>query len=262
MKLLGHLLLALCLWPHAARPVVAEPDLPSTGVMSADVNHGMNPELDYGRFTGRVSDKDDAGRIFKVKVENNNAKFFRAGDVLYFRVQGREDHQKCKGFVRNVEDFYFSRHVENLTPCWEEKAGYFRRGTVLAFESEVLATRIFEASKYRDILLVRKEDFLKQLNGINHFLWTFDQQKVKVAADYDTRIIEMQKARQKAIDDLIQQKQEQLAVQTELMKRLNELDASLKFYQVERQELLTDRWNLDHDMALPVGQRPQETKQQ
>ena len=83
-----------------------------------------------------------------------------------------------------------------------------------------------------------------------------------MAADYDARIVEMQRARQKALDDLIQQKQEQLLVQGELMKRLNEMDASLKFYQIERRELLTDRWNLDHDQALPVGQRPQELKKE
>lgn len=263
MKLLGHLLLLLIVtWTPASWGVVAEPALPDGGVVSADVNHGMSPDLDYGNFTGRVSDKDADERVFKVNVENNNAKFFRAGDTVYFRVQGRETRQKCKGFVRNVEDFYFSMHVENLSPCWEESAGYFRRGTVLKFESAVLEARIYEATKYRDILLLRKEDFLRQLNGINHFLWTFDQQKVKVAADYDARIVEIQRARQKALDDLIQQKQEQLQVQSELMKRLNEMDASLKFYQIERRELLTDRWNLDHDQALPVGQRPQEIKKE
>ncbi len=126
----------------------------------------------------------------------------------------------------------------------------------------MLEGRVFEATKYRELLILRKDDFLKQLNGINHFLWTFDQQKVKVAADYDQRIVEMQKARQKALDDLIQYKQEQLVLQAELMGKLNELDAALKFYQVERRELLTDRWNMDHDMALPVGQRPQDPKKE
>jgi hypothetical protein len=49
-------------------------------------------------------------------------------------------------------------------------------------------------------------------------------------------------------------------LQNELMKKLNELDESLHFYRVERQELMTDRWQLDHDQGLPMGQRPQVIK--
>lgn len=254
-----QLALALCLAAPTAWAVFPEPELPSSGVLSPDVNHGMDPSIDYGVFTGRVSDKDDAGRVFKVQVENNNSKFFRAGDVVYFRVQDREG-AKCKGFVRTVEDHYFAMHVENLDPCWPDT--YFRRGTVLRFESPVLAQRVFEASQFRQIVLARKDDFLRQLNGINHFLWNFDQEKVKVAADFDARILEMQTAKQRALDDLVHQRQEKTVLQGELMKRLNETDEALRFYRVERRELLTDRWNLDHDMSLPVGQRPQELRKE
>lgn len=257
MKHLGHYLLLLI--TTAAWSSNYEPDFPDQGFLSKDMNHKMDPSLDYSRFMGRVTDKDDSGRIFKIKVENNNAKFFRAADVVYFRVQGFDKGERCKSFVKNVEDYYFTVYVENLNPCWNEKE-YFKRGTILQFESEVLSSRVFEAMKYRELLVKRKEDFLRQLNGINNFLWTFDQQKVKVAADYDERIVEMQKARQKALDDLIQMKQEQMNIQTELMRKLNELDGSLKYYQIERQELLTDRWNMDHDAGLPVGHRPQELK--
>lgn len=260
MSLLGQSGLALLmLFSATALAVPVEPDFPRAGVMSPDVNDGMDPKLSYEVFTGRVSDKDDSGRIFKVKAENNNAKFFRAGDTLYFKVQQHPDGNKCKAFVRNVEDFYFTMYVENLEPCWEREQ-YFPRGMVLVFDSPVLADRVFEASKYRDTLILRKEDHLKQLNGINHFLWTFDQQKIKVAADYDARILELQRQKQTALDDLITQKQEQINLQSVLQKKLTEMDESLKFYRVERQELITDRWNMDHDMALPVGQRPQEMK--
>ena len=264
MKRLGHVLLGslfigTCIFSSLAISSNYEPDFPQEGFLSKDMDHKMDPAIDYSRFVGRVTDKDDSGRIFKIKVENNNAKFFRSADVVYFRVQGFEKRDRCKSFVKNVEDFYFTVYVENLNPCWSEKE-YFKRGTILQFESNVLSTRVFEAMKYREMLVNRKNDFLKQLNGINNFLWTFDQQKVKVAADYDQRIVEMQKARQKALDDLIQMKQEQMNVQTELMRKLNELDGSLKYYQIERQELISDRWNMDHDAGLPVGHRPQELK--
>lgn len=236
--------------------VVIDPNLPDKGVLDADNRGIIDPTVDYERFSGRVSDKDDSQRIFKIQVENNNTKFFRAGDQVLFKVNLQDRRDYCKGFVRSVEDFHFSIYVESLGPCYSTSE-YFRRGTVLNFYSKVLAERVFEASKYRDQLVVRKEDFLRQLNDINHFIWTFDQQKVKTAAQYDEEINRMQREKRKALDDLITLKQERLVLQNELMRKLNELDDSLLFYRVDRQELMTDRWNLDHDTGLPFGQRPQ-----
>lgn len=261
MRTFGHFWLGFFLFLKAASAVVIVPNLPSAGVLSPDNRNVIDPNVDYERFSGRVSDKDDNGRIFKIHVENNNTKFFRAGDSVQFKVALRETNDWCKGFVRSVDDFYFTIYVESLRPCFS-KSDYFRRGTALNFFSPTLALRVFEASKYREQLIMRKEDFLRQLNGINHFLWTFDQQKVKLAADYDEKINELQRLKRKALDDMINLKQERLVLQNELMNKLNELDDSLKFYRVERQELLTDRWHLDHDQGLPFGQRPQKVKQE
>jgi len=151
-------------------------------------------------------------------------------------------------------------YVESLAPCFSTTE-YFKRGTVLNFYSKVLALRTFEASRYREQLIVRKEDFLKQLNDINHFIWNFDQIKVKRAAEFDEEINRLQREKRKALDDMITLKQEKLVLQNELMKKLNELDESLLFYRVERQELMTDRWETDHDQGLPFGQRPQKIRQ-
>jgi hypothetical protein len=258
MKTFGHLVWGL-FFLGAAHAVTIVPNLPSEGVLGPDNRAAIDPNVDYERFSGRVSDKDDTSRIFKVKVENNNTKFFRAGDKVEFKVNLQENREYCQGFVRNVEDFHFTIYVESLAPCYSSDE-YFRRGTVLNFYSKQLALRVFEASKYREQLVLRKEDFLKQLNGINHFIWTFDQQKVKTAADYDQKINDLQREKRKALDDLITLKQERLVLQNELMSKLNELDESLLFYRVERQELMTDRWNLDHDAGLPFGQRPQDMK--
>lgn len=244
-----------------AQAVVVVPNLPDDGVLDPPNRNSIDPNVDYERFSGRVSDKDDASRIFKIQVENNNTKFFRAGDQVLFKLNLKEKEEFCKGFVRSVEDFHFTIFVESLAPCYSSTE-YFRRGTVLNFYSKTLALRVFEASKYREQLVLRKEDFLKQLNDINHFLWTFDQQKVKTAADYDEEINRLQREKRKALDDMITLKQERLVLQNELMKKLNELDESLLFYRVERQELMTDRWNSDHDLGLPVGQRPQQMKRQ
>ncbi|MGE3610921.1 MAG: hypothetical protein AB7I27_15125 [Bacteriovoracaceae bacterium] len=233
--------------------------LPDSGVVDPENRGAIDPNVDYEHFSGRVSDKDETGRIFKIHVENNNTKFFRPGDGVQFKVNLQEKKEFCKGFVQTVEDFYFTMKVEALRPCFSTEE-YFRRGTVLNFYSPTLANRVLEATKFREQLVIRKEDFLKQLNDINHYLWSFDQEKVKTAAKYDEEINRLQREKRKALDDLVTVKQEKLTLQNELMKKLNELDESLLFYRVERQELLTDRWQLDHDLGLPVGQRPQKTK--
>jgi len=244
-----------------AQGVTITPNLPAEGVLGPENNHSIDPSVDYERFSGRVSDKDDSGRIFKVQVENNNTKFFRSGDEVLFKVNLMEKRDFCKGHVRSVEDFYFTVYVETLRPCYSTEE-YFRRGTVLNFFSKTLASRVYEASKFREQLILRKEDFLKQLNDINHFIWTFDQQKVKTAVKYDEEINRLQREKRKALDEMVTLKQERLVLQNELMKKLNELDESLNFYRVERQELMTDRWQSDHDVGIPVGQRPQMLKTQ
>jgi len=262
MKTFGHygavIFLFLAITVNA---VTVVPNLPEAGVLAPDNHDAIDPNVDYEKFSGRVTDKDDSSRIFKIKVENNNSKFFRAGDKIQFKVNLQEKKDYCTGFVRSAEDFHFTIFVESLAPCYPDSE-YFKRGTSLNFYSKVLGRRVLEASHYREQLVLRKEDFLKQLNDINHFVWTFDQQKVKKAAEYDEEINRLQRQKRKALDDLITLKQERLILQTELMKKLNELDESLLFYRVERQELMTDRWNVDHDLGLPVGQRPQTVREQ
>jgi hypothetical protein len=258
MRHLGHLLL-LIFFCSSVQAVLVEPDFPPEGVMSQDFNHQMDPGLDYAHFIGRVTDKDDTGRIIKIRVENNNTKFFRVGDPVYFHIQEHKKSARCKGHVRNVEDYYFTLYVDNFLACWN-KDQYFKRGTILVMESQVLADRVFEAMKFREILINKKKDFLAQLNQINNFLWNFDVEKSKKAAEFDAELLQMQKRRQKFLDDLTQSKQEQIRLQSELMQKLNEMDHQLKFYQIERQELMSDRWNMDHDAGLPVGHRPQKLK--
>ena len=239
--------------------ILSIPNLPSQGVVESDNEAAIDPEVDYEHFIGRVTDKDKTGRILKIKVENNNTKFFRAADILYFKINSKDSEMPCKATVRSVEDYYFIIYVSDLTKCWP-KDRYFPRGMQLNFTSTTLAQRVFTASKYRDVLIQRKEGHLKQLNKINNFLWTYDQQKMKTAAEYDEKINELRRKKQLAIDNLLQSKQESLLLQVELVKKLDAIDESLKHYKVERNEQITDRWNLDHGVSLPVGQRPQKLK--
>ena len=261
MKCFGEKLLFLLLLMATTHSLAVSitPVLPNEGVVDADNNSFIDPNVDYSVFFGRVTDKDKTGRILKVRSENNNTKFLKAGDIVYFKVNEHDYGKYCKASVRSVEDFFFSMFVQDFSACWDMKQ-YFPRGQMLNFTSKLMEQRVFEASHFREILLLRKEGYISQLSKINHFLWTYDQQKIKVAAEYDERINEILREKQKALDNLIQKKQENILLQSELKGRLTSLDESLNHYKIERQEPITDRWNMDHGTNLPFGRRPMEMK--
>ncbi len=216
----------------------------------------LDPTHNYADFTGRVSDRNDQSQILKVSSENRNIRFFRAGDLVEFRLASQEKSRLCEGYVRSIEEGFFVMFVKDLNRCFSSDA-FFRRGTMLVFRSERLAERVLEASKYRVVLVKRRRDFFEQLNRINHFVWSFDQERVKVAADYDRRILALQEEREQALTGLIKTKQDNLRLQTELKSQLDHLDRDLDFYRISKDQLLVDRWHLDHDVGLPVGERPQ-----
>ena len=258
MKYFGEFIL-LSLLACNALATILTPDLGEKDTVGLPNNNFIDKRVDYSNFMGRVTDKDDTGRILKVKVQNNNSKFFKAGDIVYFKVNNHSDRSLCKASVRSVENYYFSIYVQDFEACWGQDK-YFPRGTQLNFKSDLLATRVLEGSEYRKLLILRKDGFLTQLNEINNFLWTFDQQKLKTAIEYDKRINELLREKQLALDNLIGKKQENLRLQKELVSKLDTIDQSLDHYKVERQDYLLDRWNMDHDQDLPVGRRPQKIK--
>jgi hypothetical protein len=216
----------------------------------------FEPGVDYSVFTGRVTDRDQTSNILKISSENRNIRFFRAGDEVTFRLASEQRSRPCEGNVRSIEEGHFVIFVRDLNRCFNPEA-YFRRGTMLVLQSERLANRLYEASKYRVLLISRRRDYFEQLNRINHFIWSYDQERVKVAADYDRRILELQQAKDRAMTGLTKTKQDNLRLQRELMVQLDELDRDLDFYRISRDELHVDRWHLDHDAGLPVGRRPQ-----
>ena len=217
-----------------------------------------NKETDYSKFTGRVTDRNEAGNIFKVSTENKNFKFFRIGDWVEFKI-AKIDMPYCESYIRKVDDEHFVIYVKDLSKCWEED-DYFRRGTMLFFDSPVLKRRVMEASKYRSMLLKRREDFLKQLNGINYFVFNYNEERIKVGTLYDRKIEELKKAKQNAFDHLLTKRRDQLRLQRELAFNLDKIDKEVEFYRVENSELFADRWHLDHDLGIPVGRRPQKHK--
>jgi hypothetical protein len=218
----------------------------------------FDQERNYAVFTGRVTDRDINTNILKISSENANIKFFRAGDLVRFKVV-KAGRGFCEGYVRSVEDGYFVIYLKDIFPCFGSKK-YFRRGTLLTFDSNRLEQRIGNASQYRVVLIKRKKDFFKQLNNVNHFLWSFDQQKVLTAIDYDRKILKLKKAKENALELLIHSKQDKIRLQKELVFRLDSIEKDLSFYRIDNTELYIDRWHLDHDLGLPVGRRPQKVK--
>ena len=223
-----------------------------------NIDSWYDKQYDYSQFTGRVTDRDKSANILKISSEDKNIKFFRAGDQVNFTVASK-DTDFCQGYVRNVEEKFFVIFVKDLYSCWEN-GDYFRRGTLLHLRSKQLSGRVREASKYRLVLLKRKRDFFKQLNNVNHFIWSYDQQKILTASDYDLKIVEIEKGKQKALEMLVAKKKDQIRLQKELIRRLSELDEELNHYRIERDDLLVDRWHLDHDLGVPVGKRPQKLR--
>lgn len=211
--------------------------------------------VDYSRFIARVTDRDESATTFKVYSTNKNIKFFRSGDkIRFFPASVKQDY--CIGYVRGREENYFTMYVKNISSCWIIDK-YFRRGTMIKVYSDVLAKRVKDASMHRIVLLKRRKDFLKQMNEINHFSWSYDEQRVQVAARYDQKILEIERAKREALDSLMTRKSESSTLSQGLSYKLDNLDKDLDFYRVEPGVIEGDRWHEDHDLGHPVDNRPQ-----
>lgn len=220
-----------------------------------DIDSFYDPNIDYSLFNGRATDRDETASVLKIYSENKNTRFFKSGDQVLFQVH-RSGTPWCQGFVRKVDGDYFVLFIKDIFSCWKEK--YFRRGTRLNFKAKILAKRVKEASSFRVLLMKKKRDYFKQLNEINHFIWNYDQKKIQVAAEYDKKILEIQRKKSFALDELIEKKKDQINIQRELIFRLSNIDEDLNFYRVRNDETSLDRWQKDHDLGLPVGRSPQE----
>jgi hypothetical protein len=227
--------------------------------LKVDADSFYDQAMDYSKFSGRVTDRDATGSIVKVSSETKNIRFFHAGDLVEFKIQARENGDFCQGYVRSIETNYFVMFVKDIAPCYGN-TDYFRRGTALKMQSEKLSQRVKEASVYRASLLHKKKDYLDQLNKINQSIWTFEERKIQVAADFDKQILEVEKAKQKSIGEMLDKKNDEIRLQKELIARLDGIDREFDFYRVDKEELLFDRWHLDHDLGPPVYERPEELR--
>lgn len=215
-----------------------------------------DPNVDYSIFSGRVTDRDEAGTIFKISSETKNIKYFRAADLVQFKIQNNQKTDYCDGYVRSIEENYFVIFVKDLSPCFKND-DYFRRGTALIFYSKKLELRVKEAAIYRATLVQKKRDYLKQLNNINQDIYTYEEKKIQIASEFDKKIAELELKKIKELDRVLSVKNDQIRLQRELTYRLDSIDKELLFYRTAPQELLYDRWHLDQDQGLPVYKRPE-----
>lgn len=228
-------------------------------VLKIDPDSFYDPTFDYSRFSGRVTDRDATGSIIKVSSESKNVRFFHAGDFIEFKIQAQPKSEFCQGYVRSIEESFFVMFVKDIAPCFSNEE-YFRRGTALIMHSPKLAQRVKEASIYRASLMIKKKDYMHQLNNLNQSIWTFEEKKIQLAADYDRKIIEIEKDKMRAIGELLAKKNDEMRLQKELISRLDGVDREFDFYRVEKEELMFDRWHLDHDLGPPVYDKPEEVR--
>jgi hypothetical protein len=244
----------------SAYPLLAQDSLKlQKKTLKIEADSFYDAKFDYSKFSGRVTDRDTTTSIVKISSENKNIKFFRAGDLVEFKIPNSKGNDYCEGYVRSMEENYFVMFVKDLFPCFP-KEEYFRRGTALIMKSDKLAVRVREATIYRASLLNKKSDFLGQLNNINQDVWNFEERKIQVAAEYDKQIAEIEKQKTKALDEILSKKSDQIRLQRELAYRLDNIDKELIFYRVEKEDLLFDRWHQDHDLGYPVYDRPEELR--
>ena len=90
-----------------------------------DADSFYDPAVDYSSFSGRVTDRDATAAIVKVSSESKNVRFFRAGDLVQFKVQSQKDSDYCDGYVRSIEENYFVMFTKDLEPCFPQE-DYFR----------------------------------------------------------------------------------------------------------------------------------------
>lgn len=236
-------------------------------VFSLDANQAFeeidafyNPKVDYSETILRVTDRDKSGHLLKTLGEDGNVRFLRSGDELSFIIPNMKKAGKCTAFVRSSEKQYVVIYVKDPANCYSHE-GNIRLGTILKVFSMDLAKRIREASMYRVMLLKRKEDYINQLKDINNFIWAYKEKRVQVASDFDRKILELQKEKEKALSYMTLKKKDSLIKQEELALRIDQLDKDLDYYKIDRRELYADRWFMDHDEGKPVHNRPQAIKE-
>ncbi len=222
------------------------------------VDSFYDPKADYSHFNLRVTDRDTSGMILKARSEQKNIKFFKSGDLVEFRFHNKKGGF-CQARIRGVEKDYIVLYVVDWYAC-KEQSHYFRRGALMQGRSLKLAERVREAAQVRLVLIKRRRSFLRQLNDVNHFLWSHNQERLDIASKYDEEIQALEKAKDRAIEMLQNRKKDSINLQQELNFRLDHLAKEIDYYRIETHDRGFDRFSKDHHLGIPVATRPPKMK--
>jgi hypothetical protein len=220
--------------------------------MTADRNGFLDPTLDYSETYGRVSDYDPAVRVLKVKVENDYTRFLKPDDRIYLRPERiAKRNLSCVATIKKTEPYYFVAELDDWAQCLKS-TNDMRRGLVVLVFGEILEVRVKQAAKMREDILMKKDSYLKQLAEANNFTWNFDLEREKLLNDFDQRLQALKNEKVNSIEALNRKKVDTVQVQGELMSEIHQLEELLKFYRLDRREVLKDRFYSDYDTSAPV----------
>lgn len=238
---------------HFLYATAYDPKMPDHGIMSLDYDGFIDPQHDYTKNVGRITDINQPQKMFKVKVENDTTRFLKTGDVVSIKIPNLSKNS-CDVGVISTEISYVTFGWQSLDQCWDTKK-YFRRGLLVEMNSSIMQLRVQQASAYRKQLLERRNVYLKQLNDVNNFFWKYETERERVLNEYDRKINELKNQRAQAAGSIDDERVNKTKVQGELMQELNSLDELLKFYRIDRREVFSDKTGQDYDTSAPVNQK-------
>lgn len=227
----------------------------------SELDSFYDEKIDYSSLIARITDRDKTGNILRIYSQNKNIRFFRIGDPLSFRMASRTKSKFCRGNVRSVEEHYFVIYVRDVFACIEKDEYFIRRGSMIHIKSKSLSRRIIDASTHRLLLLKRKKDLLTQLKGINNFLWSYQQHRIKLAVEYDNKLIAMKKEKQKALEVMLGKRRDSIILQNKIPYYLDQVEKDLEFYRIDNRNSFLNRWDSDHNLGLPMSKNMPAPKQ-
>ncbi len=216
----------------------------------------LHENTNYSLMQGRVSDRDQRARTLKIQMPNHNTKFLKSGDPVRFKLNRKSQEVVCQGRVLTAEKQFFSLEVLNSKECDLDRP-YLRRGAKLSLSLPSMRRRLGGAKRLQEDLIQKRRSYLNQLANLNQFIWSFREEQNEVSAEYDKKIVALQRAKLRALEGLTQKQREGLKRQQELRQGLVKLDKEIDFARIERQELDLNRPAADHDLGLPVERRPE-----
>jgi hypothetical protein len=208
--------------------------------------HAQSNESDkheYGsHFTGLISRMNPSARLFRIRTDFANIKFFNRKDRIEFWSDSYPE-QRCDGLVEGRTNDYLLIKVHQFENCIRKV--HFTTGSYLHFESPDLAQTVKMANelvqilqKKRIAMQVKKERHQKELTG--------HVEKVDaVNKRYEILRQKLEIEWQKELSSLEEDKAHIFMEFKNAEARVNEIDTKIESYRIEDHNLKLDRWSLD-----------------